>query len=223
MGPRWGIARDGWPFVYFVLVPTLACAGLGATLDSSVAWVLAAVGAVATGALLFFFRDPERDGPRGSELVVAPGDGKVLRVDCVTESSFFDGPARRISIFLSLFNVHVNRYPVSGTVEHKVREGGGFEPAWRSGASRRNARVSVGIRTAAGSRVLVRQITGLVARRIVNHSVPGAAVRQGERMGIIRFGSRIDLFLPPESVVLVRPGDRAVGGKTVLARLEGGA
>jgi phosphatidylserine decarboxylase len=137
-----------------------------------------------------------------------------------TENAGWVGePALQISIFLSLFDVHVNRYPVGGTVEYVDYSPGRFEPAWRETASSRNERLEVGIRTDEGVRVLVRQVAGLVARRIVNPSRVGQRVQRGDRMGMIRFGSRTDLFLPAAARASVRGGDRAVGGVTVLAEL----
>nr|NIQ27533.1 phosphatidylserine decarboxylase family protein [Gammaproteobacteria bacterium] len=134
------------------------------------------------------------------------------------EPSYLHGQALRISIFLSLFDVHVNRYPVSGAVELREYEPGRFEPAWRSSASASNERSSTGIHTVRFP-VLVRQIAGLAAKRIVTYAQVGDHVRQGERMGLIRFGSRVDVYLPATANVDVRVGKRAVGGVTILARL----
>lgn len=200
-----------------------ALTGLAALFTASGwAWGLFFLLALATGVLLFFFRDPRRVGPRGSELIVAAGDGRVIRVDTVEEPEYLRGPARRVAVFLSLLDVHVNRYPVGGTVEHRSERPGGYVAAYREDAEEANAQVSVGIRTERGERVLVRQITGLVARRIVNHAREGNAVEQGGRMGLIRFGSRVDVFFPVSAEVSVTPGSRAVGGVTVLARLRPG-
>ncbi len=126
--------------------------------------------------------------------------------------------ALRVSIFLSLFDVHVNRYPVSGAVELREYEAGRFEPAWRSSASSANERSSTGIQ-AQGFPVLVRQIAGLAAKRIITYAKVGDRVRQGERMGLIRFGSRVDVYLPADAAPDVRLGQRARGGVTILARL----
>lgn len=182
-------------------------------------WVPGAAAAVSALGVAFFFRDPERMGPRGPSVVLAPADGRVLGVGPVVEPAYLGGPATRIAIFLSIFDVHVNRYPVSGVVELKRYEPGRFDLAWREAASQGNERASMGIATPQG-RVLVRQIAGRVARRIVTYPEVGTQVEQGERMGMIKFGSRVEVFLPPSAVPLVRPGDHAKAGVTVLARFS---
>jgi phosphatidylserine decarboxylase len=164
----------------------------------------------------WFFRNPTRHGPRGDQLVIAPADGRVVSVAEVDEPSLIGGGAVRISVFMNVFDVHVNRCPVSGTVVLRDYEPGRFFNATLDKASAFNERASLGIRTPRGT-VLVRQIAGLVARRIVTDPVVGAAVEQGERLGIIRFGSRVDTFLPPGVRVLVRNGDRTRAGVTPIA------
>ena len=167
----------------------------------------------------WFFRDPERPGPRGSHLVIAPADGKVVGVAEVAEPSFVIGPTTRVSIFMSVFDVHVNRHPVSGTIAHRHYEPGAFVNATLDKASEANERMSLGVRTPRGP-VLVRQIAGLIARRIVTDGRIGTAVAQGERLGIIRFGSRVDTFLPPAARVLVGIGDRTRAGVTPIAEWQ---
>jgi phosphatidylserine decarboxylase len=211
---RW--APEGRPWV----------AGAAAVLGVAAAWAFArphplalgaaAVAAVALGAFLFFFRDPERPGARGPAWCLAPADGRVVDVSRVEEPKYLGGPAHRVAIFLSVLDVHVNRYPVSGVVEYRAYERGRFGFAWRGDAGERNERASVGI-ASPGGRVLVRQVAGTVARRIVTYARLGERVEQGERMGIIRFGSRVEVFLPSAAVVTVRRGDRVRAGQTVLA------
>jgi phosphatidylserine decarboxylase len=141
----------------------------------------------------------------------------------VDEPAFLHGRATRISIFMNVFNVHVNRYPVSGTVRFVHYNPGKFLNAAVEKSSLENEQMSVGIEEGT-TRVLVRQIAGLIARRIVTYSREGERVEQGERMGIIRFGSRVDVFLPTRSLVLVRVGDVTLAGTTVIARIpEGGS
>ena len=132
-----------------------------------------------------------------SSVVIAPADGKVVLISDVDEPTFMGGRARRVSIFMNVFNVHVNRYPVSGTVRYVHYNPGKFLNAAVEKSSLENEQMSVGIETARG-RILVRQIAGLIARRIVTYSKDGEQVQQGERMGLIRFGSRVDVFLPLE-------------------------
>jgi phosphatidylserine decarboxylase len=166
----------------------------------------------------YFFRDPERTGQRGRHLVVAPADGKVVHITEVDEPTFVQGRTVRISIFMNVFNVHVNRYPVTGTVRKVQRTAGQFLNAAGERASLENEQVSVGIE-ADGTRVLVRQIAGLIARRIHTYSAEGQAVTQGERMGIIRFGSRVDVFLPTGAISRVKVGETTIAGTTVIAEL----
>lgn len=166
-----------------------------------------------------FFRDPVRDGPRGEELVIAPADGQVVSVTNMDEPDFVQARTTRVSIFMNVFNVHVNRYPVSGTIEYRHYHKGIFGHAAAEKASRENEQSAVGLAAARG-RVLVRQIAGLIARRIVTDHGVGAAVTQGQRMGLIRFGSRVDVFVPATAKVLVHEGDRTVAGVTVVARWD---
>src|SRR5207237_4745396 len=143
----------------------------------------------------YFFRDPERTGERGPSLVVSPADGKLIMITEVDEPSFIQGPAIRLSIFMNVFNVHVNRYPVDGVVKYVHYNKGKFFNAATDKSSLENEQMSVGIDTGR-RRVLMRELAGLIARRIVTYSKPNERVKQGDRMGIIRFGSRVDVFLP---------------------------
>ena len=150
--------------------------------------------------------------------MVAPADGKVVMITEVDEPAFIQGRAQRVSIFMNVFSVHVNRYPVSGTVRFVRRTAGKFLNAAGEQASLENEQSSVGIE-AGPHRVLVRQIAGLIARRIITYSEEGQRVEQGTRMGLIRFGSRVDVFVPPTSEVRVKLGDVTQAGATVIAEL----
>ena len=164
-----------------------------------------------------FFRDPERTGPRGPELVLAPADGKVVSVREIEEPTFHGGLATRISIFMNVFDVHVNRYPSSGKIILRDYHPGTLLNAASEKASLDNEQSTVGLMTQSG-KVLIRQIAGLVARRIVTDHPVGTVVEQGQRMGMIRFGSRVDVFLPTTTRVLVNVGDRTKAGATVVAQ-----
>src|SRR4030095_2736467 len=166
-----------------------------------------------------FFRDPERTGSRGPQMVIAPADGKVVMITEVDEPTFVHGRAMRVSIFMNVFNVHVNRYPVSGTVKYVHRNPGKFLNAAAEETRLKNEQTSVGLE-ASGQRILVRQIAGLIARRIHTYSREGERVEQGERMGIIRFGSRVDVFVPPASIVHGKVVKNTSAGTTVLAELQ---
>jgi phosphatidylserine decarboxylase len=173
---------------------------------------------------LSFFRDPERAIPAETGAVVSPADGTVTDVTEVEEPEFIGGPATRIGIFLSVFNVHVNRAPVAGAVELVRHVPGEFRDARRAEeASRVNEANLLGLRAddAAGTRVLVRQIAGAIARRIVCVTRPGERLARGQRYGMIKFGSRTELFLPRAAGFqpAVRVGDRVRGGATVVGRL----
>jgi phosphatidylserine decarboxylase len=163
-----------------------------------------------------FFRDPVRSGPRGDRLVLAPADGRVVSVTTVDDADADGGRALRVAIFMNVFNVHVNRHPVDGTVVLRRYRPGLFLNASLDKASEGNERMTLGIRTDRGT-VVVRQIAGLIARRIVTDPGVGEGVRQGERLGLIRFGSRVDTLLPPGAQARVAPGDRTYAGLTVIA------
>jgi phosphatidylserine decarboxylase len=211
-------AREG---VSFIIVSALVAAGVFVVALNRRSWPLWLLGFVLTLIAIWvasFFRDPERLGDRGEQLVIAPADGKVIMVADVDEPTFLKAPAKRISIFMNIFNVHVNRYPITGTVNLVERKAGRFLNAAASEASMQNEQTSVGIASAT-RRILVRQIAGLIARRIVTYSHSGEHVVQGERMGLIRFGSRVDLFVPANAVLRVQPGDLTYAGVTVVAEL----
>jgi len=208
-------AREGRPFMLIAAAVTAATLAM-AVRSPVAAWAAVPVTALAL-LVFYFFRDPERQIPEEYGLVVAPGDGKVIEITEVEEPSFFEGPCRRISIFLSIFDVHVQRAPASGSVVHRAYNPGGFTVAWHTKASQENEQSSLGVVTDPG-RFLVRQIAGLIARRIITYPEEGQTLERGERIGLIRFGSRVDLFIPLEWPLECAVGDRAVGGTTVMAR-----
>jgi len=211
------IAPEGWPFI----VPGWALAVLGAAWaarGSTWLWLPETVLLLVAVWLLVFFRDPVRTGPRGPQYVIAPADGKIVDVAEVDEPMYLTTRATRISIFMSVFDVHVNRYPATGGVELVRYNRGKFLHAASDKASLDNEQASVGLRTARGP-LLVRQIAGVIARRIVTDAGPGDRAVQGERFGMIRFGSRVDVFLPAAGrpAVRVAVGDRVRAGASVLA------
>ena len=173
---------------------------------------------VAVGFCLYFFRDPERHPPPGEELVVSPADGRVLEVVAGKEEQFLHAPATRVSIFMSPLDVHVNRSPVSGTVTLVKHTPGRFRAAFDDKASLDNERNAILVE-GGGRRYLMVQIAGAVARRIRCHVQPGAHVERGARVGMIMFGSRCDLYLPPEVRPTVARGDRVRAGASVVAEV----
>ena len=201
-----------------VLFGGLAVAGL--VLSAVFFWYLVPLFALALGFVLFFFRDPERRVPSAAEALVSPADGKVVQMDDVEEPEFLGQRAHRIAIFMSPLDVHVNRAPCDGEVESVAHRPGGFTGAYKAEASAQNERTSLLLRPAAGgrTRVLVRQIAGLVARRIVCDAVVGDRLARGQRFGMVKFGSRAEVYVPVASgfQCAVRVGQRVRAGETIL-------
>lgn len=211
------MAPEGWPFI----VPGWALVALGAwgiVMWGRWVWAVEVPMVLIAIWLLVFFRDPARTGPRGDQYVIAPADGEIVDVRQVDEPMYLKCEATRISIFMNVFDVHVNRYPVTGTVELSRYHPGRFLHAASDKASLDNEQASIGLRGVRGP-VLVRQIAGLIARRIVTDAAVGDRVTQAGRLGMIRFGSRVDVFLPVAARPVVRTavGDRVRAGATVLA------
>jgi phosphatidylserine decarboxylase len=213
-------AREGFPFIAIAAILALAALILATRRGGWPAWVLTVVMVIVAVWVAYFFRDPERTGERGDRVVTAPADGKVVLITEVDEPAFIHGRALRVSIFMNVFNVHVNRYPVTGTVRYLQYNPGKFLNAAVEKSSLENEQMSVGIETGR-TRILVRQIAGLIARRIVTYSKEGEQVEQAQRMGLIRFGSRVDVFLPVSAKPRVRVGETTFAGVTVLAELSG--
>jgi len=203
------IAPEGAPFILAAWILEAVCVASGWHV-AAVLWLPVAVWVVA------FFRDPVRDGPRGERVVIAPADGRVVGVRPIDEPTFHGTEVTRISIFMNVFNVHVNRYPVDGTITHRHYEPGRFLNAATEKASLENEQTSIGLETPRG-KVMIRQIAGLIARRIVTDHGIGTSVRQGDRMGLIRFGSRVDVFLPASVRMAITEGDTTRAGQTVIA------
>jgi phosphatidylserine decarboxylase len=202
------MVRDG----YFYGVGLLAAAGLLLWLTS---WPLALVPALLAAFFLWFFRDPERVIPNGPGLIVSPGDGLVTETIRLETP---DGPRQRISIFLSVFDVHVNRSPIAGTITAVRYQKGKYLNAMNPASADQNEQNIVTVR-GAGCEVIFKQIAGLLARRIVFVPVVGGAIARGERVGLIKFGSRVDVVVPAEAELRVKPGMRVKGGASVLAAM----
>ena len=204
------IAREGWPF--------LALAAILAGLSSFYCAYLAIPMWLIFLFILQFFRDPPRVTVGGDSAVTAPADGRVIVID-ESEDPYTNQASLKISIFMNVFNVHSNRMPVSGTVDRKQYYPGKFFNAALDKASDSNERNALLLTTKQGHRVTCVQIAGLIARRILCYVDEGSQVRKGERFGFIRFGSRVDLYLPKTTKVLVSLGDKVVGGETLVAEL----
>jgi phosphatidylserine decarboxylase len=206
------IAREGLPFI--------AIFGGVAVLLWALAPPLGWAGLVLTAWCVWFFRDPDRNSPVRRGVILSPADGKIVTVGpakAPDELGLADAPLTRVSIFMNVFNVHVNRVPADGTVSQVHYRPGRFFNASFDKASEHNERQSVLIRTAEGLDLAVVQIAGLVARRIKCTLLPGQEVKAGARFGLIRFGSRLDVYLPDHVPVLVKVGEAAIAGETVIA------
>jgi len=201
------LARDGYKFVLPLLVAAIVAAGLGWGVTSAVLVVLCA-------GVAFFFRDPERLPPSDAAAIVSPADGRITDI---TEESLAGRAGRRVSIFLSIWDVHINRSPMAGRVREVEYRRGRFYNAMRSRASAENEQNVIHLQTERGEMVF-KQIAGAIARRVVCWKVPGDNVKLGERIGLIRFGSRMDVWLPAEAEIVVHAGQHVAGGVTVLAR-----
>jgi phosphatidylserine decarboxylase len=196
---------------YYFGVPPLVAGGVAYSLH----WYVAAAVLVFLALFVFsFFRDPERVIPTESGAVVSPGDGRVV---VVTEEENAGRPGKRVSIFLAVWNVHVNRSPAAGTIAKIEYRPGKFLAAMRERASLENEQNVFTLSTDAGE-IVFKQIAGLIARRVVSWKKPGEKVARGERIGLVRFGSRVDLWVPKEAEILVKVGENVKGGSSVLAR-----
>ena len=187
-------------------------------MNPAVQYSVLTIAAAATFLVLNFFRDPERTVPAGEDLVIAPADGRIISVGPVTEPVYINGAAIRVCIFMSPLDVHVNRFPVSGRIGYMEHVPGRFTAAFRDKASEDNERTLIGIERR-GVKILFKQISGALARRIVADVTVGQQAVAGERFGMIKFGSRVDVLMPPSAEVAVRVNDRAVAGQTILAML----
>ncbi|HLA51603.1 MAG TPA: phosphatidylserine decarboxylase family protein [Thermodesulfobacteriota bacterium] len=204
------LAREGYPFILasiFVTI-TLCLAGLRA------------VSYLSGGLTIFivsFFRDPEREIPSETDAIISPADGRIIIVDSVFENRFMKQDAIKISIFMNVFNVHVNRVPASGKVSGVFYNPGKFFSADKDKASLENEQNALLIEAKNGKRFVVNQIAGLIARRIVCYAKEGDKIERGKRFGMIRFGSRLDVYLPVDCRINVKVGDKVKAGSSILA------
>ncbi len=206
------MVRDG----YIYGLGLLAVAVVLAWATGSLAWCIAPV--LLAAFFLWFFRDPRRSVPAGAGLIVSPGDGRVTETVAIATP---EGPRQRISIFLSVFNVHVNRSPISGVLSRVHYQKGQYLNAMNPASAERNEQNIVTVR-GEGIEVTFKQIAGLLARRIVFNLKEGDSVERGQRVGLIKFGSRVDVVVPAEAELRVKVGDRVMGGSSILAAIKGG-
>ena len=198
-----------WMLVYFFIDTPIA-----------IMWIMAALLFAFWFFVAAFFREPRRVQIHDSELIFSPCDGRVVVTEVVSDDEYVKGEMMQISIFMSVTNVHINWMPVKGVVEYFKHHHGRFLVAWHPKSSTENERTTTVIRLKNGCKVLMRQIAGFVARRIVNYMKPGKRVDQNSVMGFIKFGSRVDLLLPKDSELFVEIGDPVIGSQTPIARLS---
>jgi phosphatidylserine decarboxylase len=205
------VAKAGYPFIFASAFATAVFALLGVV-------SLSVLGLLVTGFICFFFRDPDRLVPTGEGLIVSPADGKVIKVEPVEQTAYFEGACKRVSVFMSVFNVHVNRAPHEGTIRQVDYYPGKFFSANLDKASKENEHNALLLESPAGKPVAFVQIAGLVARRIICAVQPGDAIKRGQRFGMICFGSRLDIYLPPDTEIRVTVGDKVQAGSSIIAR-----
>ena len=210
---KWGLARESYPFIAIALLATV--------LGYIFFWPLGLLCSAFALFCVYFFRDPFRVPPGDPQLLVSPADGRVLKVESLQDGEHYSGSFRKVSIFMSPFDVHINRIPCEGQVVSVHYHPGKFFVASLDKASTDNERNTVVMENAKKKRVVFTQIAGLVARRIVCYLGEQRVVRRGERYGLIRFGSRMEVSFPLEWAVLVKPGDVVRGAVTPLARMDG--
>lgn len=209
------MAREAVPVILLLLLILLVLAAGAMLIHNRLLWGLVVICA---GLMLFtgyFFRDPQRTIPAGDNLILAPADGKIIVIEKVTEPEFFKSEAMQVSIFMSAFNVHVNRAPISGQVVYFNYRKGSYHPAYKDEASFANEQSAIGIQNDS-LQIFMKQIAGIFARRIVCHLREGHKVKAGERFGMIKFGSRVDLFLPLSVQLQIKLNQKVTAGTTII-------
>jgi len=213
------IAKDGYRIIIYTGILLVIFAVSAYVSHSFALWVATAVVAVVFIFHFFFFRDPEREIPSGEQLILSPADGQIIKIDEMDEPLYFKENMLRISIFMSIFDAHINRIPISGTVELVEYKKGRFEAAFADSAALNNEQNAIAIRSEKG-RLLFTQIAGLIARRIVSRVKPGDRVTAGDRFGMIKYSSRVDLFLPKDVVLHIKLKQKVKAGSTILGEFK---
>lgn len=217
------IHKEGRVFLLILFILLLAINFLIYSLfptQNRLHWILGIGSIIVFGLVLQFFRNPIIQIIPDEKNVLAPADGKVVAIEQTQEKEYFNGEKKQISIFMSPLNVHVNRNPISGMVKYFKYHTGKYLVAWHPKSSTDNERTTIVVRTPNGPEVMVRQVAGAVARRIKYYIKEGDVVSQGEEFGFIKFGSRVDVLLPPDTQVMVKVGDKTQAGKTIIAKLS---
>lgn len=213
-------AKDGYTLIATAAAIAIILSIVGYWLGNRWSWLLYISGILLLLFVLNFFRDPERTTPSDINLLIAPADGKVVQIIQVQDDKYIKGPATQVSIFLSAFDVHVNRIPLSGVIEYANYYPGEYLLAWHEKASELNEQSLFGLKHESGTKIMFKQITGYVARRIVYHIGEGDTVQAGKRFGMMKFGSRMDIIVPESVSLDVVVGQRTVAGETVIGRVR---
>lgn len=211
------LAKEGFPTIIIVFIFSVSVGYAVTYTPAWVGYIVYPLLAVLCALILYFFRDPDRVTPDDPNLLISPADGKVVLIQNVEEGEYMKVPATQISIFLSPLNVHVNRNPVSGVLEYLTYYPGKYLMAWEDDASELNERAHFGVKHSNGTKILYKQITGFLARRIEYHVKEGDQLKAGERFGIMKFGSRMDVLVPENCDIKVKKGDNTIAGESILA------
>ncbi|MBN2544116.1 phosphatidylserine decarboxylase family protein [bacterium] len=209
--------KDGFKFFLVLLILSIIALVLSRYWGIAML-IVALVFLLGSSFIMFFFRDPSRKVPEGDDVLVSPADGRIVEIKDAEDS--FVGEGKHVAIFMSPFNVHINRVPFSAKVIDIKSRNGKFLPAYKTESEFENARVEVSFRSAQGFGILVRQIAGVFARRIVCRLKKGMDVMTGQKMGLIRFGSRVEVVFPSDFRVAVKIGQKVIGGVTIIAELK---
>lgn len=213
-------AKEGYTIIAIATVISLLLSALAYWIGNKWSWLFYALAIIILAFVLNFFRDPDRTTPSGNDLLIAPADGKIVQIVEIEHHPYIGGPATQVSIFLSAFDVHVNRIPLSGTIEQVNYNPGEYLLAWHEKSSELNEQSQFGLVHASGTRIFFKQITGYVARRIVYHIKEGDVVTAGDRFGMMKFGSRMDVIVPRTVELNVALNQRTVAGETIMGRVK---
>ena len=214
------LAKEGFSTILVVFTFSLLVIFAISFAPGWLGYIVYPVLAVLCGLVLYFFRDPDRTTPNDDSLIISPADGKVVLIQDVKEDEYVGEEVTQVSIFLSPLNVHVNRNPVSGLLEYVKYYPGKYLMAWEDHASEMNERAHFGVMHPSGMKMMFKQITGFMARRIVYHLEEGDKLKAGERFGIMKFGSRMDLLLPKNVNIDVKIGDKTVAGESIIGKIQ---
>ena len=213
------IVKEGYIFIILALLLTVVLYVCSTVFNSTILYILSGAFAFLTLFVTYFFRDPDRTFTNKEGLLISPADGKVLAVENIGHHEFIGSDTTKISIFLSVFDVHVNRIPADGVIDYVKYNPGKFHVASVDKASELNEQTEIGMTTKTGEKIIFKQIAGIIARRIVCNIKKGDSVTIGDRFGMIRFGSRTELFVPSDASITIKAGDRVVGSETIIGQL----